>query len=42
VAANTTNTVRTGTLTVAGRTVTITQAGAGRRPSPPTGFRIVQ
>jgi hypothetical protein len=42
VARNPTTSARTGTLTVAGRTVTITQAaGTGTPPAAPTGFRII-
>jgi hypothetical protein len=41
VAGNPTTSARSGTLTVAGRTVTITQ-NAGTPPSAPSGFRIVQ
>jgi hypothetical protein len=41
VAGNPTTSARSGTLTVAGRTVTITQ-NAGRPPPAPSGFRIVQ
>jgi hypothetical protein len=38
-----TSTARTGTLTVAGQTVTITQAaGAAVAPQPPTGVRIIR
>jgi hypothetical protein len=43
VSRNTAPASRTGTLTVAGRTVTITQAaGTGTAPAPPTGVRIVK
>ena len=41
VAINTAATQRTGTLTVAGQTVTVTQAGA-TPPSAPTNFRIIR
>ncbi len=41
VAVNTAATQRTGTLTVAGQTVTVTQAGA-TPPSAPTNFRIIR
>ena len=41
VARNTTTSSRSGTLTIAGRTVTVTQ-NAATPPSAPTGFRIVQ
>jgi phage baseplate assembly protein gpV len=41
VARNATAATRTGVLTIAGRTVTLTQT-AGDAPAAPTGFRIVQ
>jgi hypothetical protein len=40
VARNPTTSSRTGTLTIAGRTVTITQ-NAATPPAAPTGFRVV-
>jgi hypothetical protein len=43
VAANSTSSTRTGTISVAGQTVTITQAaGAAVNPQPPTGVRIIR
>ena len=42
VAANTSATARTGVLTIAGQTVTVTQAGAALPPQAPGNLRIVR
>jgi hypothetical protein len=42
VAANTSTNARSGTLTIAGRTVTIAQAAGTSPPSMPTGFNVIQ